>query len=104
MLPFDSPWLIPALVALWLLICGLLSWLGGWYELAQRFNRADAVDGERFYFRSGEIGPPSGPARYRYSLFAPLAPRASPCQSCSPFAFYIPRSSFPGRRSSDARE
>lgn len=86
----DSQWFVPAFVVFWLMICGLLSLLGGWYELAQRFKSADGFDGERFYFKSGAIGWRSFPVSYGSCLFATVGPRGIALSILLPFRFLHP--------------
>jgi hypothetical protein len=89
--PPDSQWVVPAFIVFWLMICGLLSLLGGWFELAQRFKSADGVDGEHFYFRSGAIGWRSFPVSYGGCLFATIGPKGIALSILFPFRFLHPR-------------
>src|SRR3990172_6382076 len=86
----DSKWLLPAFIVFWLAISGALSLLGGWYELSQRFKRNDAVDGERFYFRSGAIGWRWLPVSYGSCLFATIGSKSIALSVLFPFRFLHP--------------
>jgi hypothetical protein len=86
----DSQWFVAVFVVFWLMICGLLSFLGGWYELARRFKTADGVDGERFYFRSAAIGWRSFPVSYGSCLFATVGPKGIALSILIPFRFLHP--------------
>jgi hypothetical protein len=88
--PPDSQWFVPAFVVFWLVICGLLSLLGGWHELAQRFKSTDIVNGERFYFRSGAIGSRFFPVSYGSCLFATVGPKGIGLSILFPFRFLHP--------------
>jgi hypothetical protein len=86
----DSEWFFPAFVVFWLAICGTLSLLGGWHELAERFKTGEAVEGERFRFRSGAIGWRAFPVSYGGCLFASVGPKAFRLSILFPFRFLHP--------------
>lgn len=65
----DTEWFFPAVVGLWLAFSGFLSILGGWHELAERFNDDKSLEGERFRFQSGAIGWKLFPVNYGNCLF-----------------------------------
>ncbi|MGH9380057.1 MAG: hypothetical protein ACRD2Z_05545 [Thermoanaerobaculia bacterium] len=56
----DDSWLwalFPVVfVGMWLLICFLLSAMGGWQRLAEHYVASARFSGERFYFCSAQIG------------------------------------------------
>jgi len=51
-----AAWFFPAFLLLWLLVCGILSLVGGWRKLSERFANGDSFEGERFRFCSGSVG------------------------------------------------
>ena len=86
----DSEWFFPAFAVMWLVICGALSLMGGWHELAERFESSEAVEGERFRFRSAAIGWRAFPVRYGGCLFAAVGPQAFSLSIFFPFRFLHP--------------
>lgn len=62
-------WFLLFFVAAWLILCVLLSLMGGWHRLAQRFPAKSDSDGEEFRFASMSLGSGLFPVRYRNSLF-----------------------------------
>jgi hypothetical protein len=49
-------WFIPAFaVLLWLAVCFLISWLGGWRLLARYYEAHEPFTGQRFWCRSGQL-------------------------------------------------
>ena len=56
-------------VGAWLGTCALLSFMGGWHRLAQKFRAASGIDGERIRFASMSFGTGLFPVRYRNTLF-----------------------------------
>ena len=87
----DSEWFLPAFVIFWLAICGALSLMGGWYELSRRFKSNDAIDGERFYFRSAAIGRGIFPVSYGNCLFVTVGSTGLALSVLFPFRFLHPR-------------
>jgi len=87
----DSEWFIPAFVVFWLAICGALSLMGGWHQLAERFKSDELVDGERFRFRSGAIGWAAFPVSYGSCLFATVGSKGFALSILFPFRFLHPR-------------
>jgi hypothetical protein len=67
-----------AFVAVWLLVTGLLSLIGGWHALADRYAEPDGFDvevSERFRFRSISLRqPPWFPASYRGCVTIAVTP------------------------------
>ena len=88
--PLDAKWLLVGFVVLWLLMSGLVSWLSGWYGLSRRFHNADAVDGERFSFRSAAIGWRWFPISYGNCLFATIGSKGLALSILFPFRFLHP--------------
>lgn len=86
----NSDWFLPAFV-LWLVICGVLSLLGGWYHLAARFKSDERFDGEQFRFRSGSMGWDAFPVSYRSTLFATVGARGFALSVLFPFRFLHPQ-------------
>jgi hypothetical protein len=87
----ESPWFLPAFVVFWLAICGALSLVAGWHALAQRFASRDAIEGERFRFRSGGMGWRSFPVAYGNCFFATVGLNAFSLSVLFPFRFLHPR-------------
>ena len=58
------PWLLPAILigfpilfaALWSFVCWLLSILGGWSRMAERFATTEPPSGQRFAGQTGRAG------------------------------------------------
>jgi hypothetical protein len=84
-------WFFPVFVALWLAICGALSFIGGWYDLAGRFKSDAPVQGEPFRFRSAVIGWSAFPVSYRSCLFGTVGSRSLALSASFPFAVMHPR-------------
>jgi hypothetical protein len=82
-----SQWFFPTFIVLWLAICGTLSFLGGWHELAERFKSSEAIEGEHFRFRSCAMGGPYFPMSYGSCLFATLGSAALRLSIFLPFRF-----------------
>lgn len=87
----DSEWFFPAFVVFWLAICGVLSIVGGWRELAERFKSDAPVEGERFRFRSGAMGSGLFPVSYGGCLFATVGPKGFALSILFLFRFLHPR-------------
>jgi len=87
----DSEWFFPAFVVFWLAICGVLSIMGGWRELAERFKSDAPVEGERFRFRSGAMGSGLFPVSYGGCLFATVGPKGFALSILFLFRFLHPR-------------
>jgi len=87
----DSEWFFPAFVVFWLAICGLLSMISGWYQLAEKFKSDEPIDGERFRFRSGAIGWGAFPVSYGSCLFAPVGSKGFALSVLFPVRFLHPR-------------
>ena len=71
----DPRWFLPAFVAMWLVITGLLAHLGGWASLAALFRVESRPEGERFRFVSGSIGGRFLPVSYGNCLFVTVSPK-----------------------------
>jgi len=52
----DIGWLLVLLALVWLLACGTVSMLGGWYELASMYRSRQPMPGEKYYLNSASIG------------------------------------------------
>ena len=87
----DSAWFLPAFVVFWLAICGVLSLMGGWYHLSEKFKSDAPIDGERFRFRSGVIGWGAFPVNYGGCLFATVGTKGFALSVLFPFRFLHPR-------------
>lgn len=89
--PPDSEWLFPAFVVFLLVICGALSVLGGWHQLAERFASDAPIEGERFRMRSGSIGWRAFPVNYGACLFATVGRERFSLSVLFLFRFLHPR-------------
>jgi hypothetical protein len=87
----DLTWFPLFFLALWLVACALLSFIGGWHELSQRFESTESLEGERFSFRSATIGWGAFPVSYRSSLFVTVGRRGMALSILFPFRFLHPR-------------
>ena len=91
-MPFpDSAWFLPAFVVFWLAICGVLSLIGGWYHLGERFKSDEPIDGERFRFRTGAVGRDAFPVNYGNCLFATVGAKGFALSVLFLFRFLHPR-------------
>jgi hypothetical protein len=70
----ESPWFIPAFVAMWVTVCCVLAIWSGWYSLATRFSSTQTPEGERFRFASASMGRPWLPVSYGNCLFITVTP------------------------------
>lgn len=86
-----SEWFLPAFVVFWVAICGVLSIMGGWRELAERFKSDAPLEGERFRFRSGAMGWGHFPVSYGGCLFATVGPSGFALSILFLFRFLHPR-------------
>ena len=89
--PPDFEWFFPFFVAFWLAICGVLSMIGGWYELSRRFKSNEGIDGERFSLRSGAIGWGAFSVSYGGCLFITVGPKGIALSILFLFRFLHPR-------------
>ena len=80
-----------AFVLIWLAACAVISWAGGWHELACRFRSDEPLDGEDFRFRSCSIGSGLFPANYGHVLFITIGPSGLALSVLLPFRFMHPR-------------
>jgi hypothetical protein len=87
----DSEWFVPAFIVFWLVISGVLSLMGGWYRLAERFKSDESIDGEQFRFRSGAIGWGMFPVSYGSCLIATVGSKGFALSVLFPFRFLHPR-------------
>lgn len=62
-------WFLLLFAVAWLILCALLSLMGGWRRLATRFPASSDTGGEEFRFASMSLGSGLFPVRYRNSLF-----------------------------------
>lgn len=62
-------WFPVFFAVLWLGISGLLSFAGGWHQLASRFEASSRIDGETFRFASMSLGSGLFPVSYGNCLF-----------------------------------
>ncbi len=67
-------WLMLLIFAAWLGACALISLMGGWHRLAEKFRATSEIHGEQIRFASMAIGTGLFPARYRRVLFVTLGP------------------------------
>ena len=61
-------WFLLLFVAMWLLVTGVLSRIGGWASLATHFRATQPTSGENFRFVSGSVGKKGLPVSYRNCL------------------------------------
>ena len=87
----DVVWLVPAFVAFWLVICALLSMIGGWHELSHRFASDNPIDGQLFRFQSGMMGYPLLTVNYRRCLSVTVGHRGIALSAPFPFRLLHPR-------------
>ena len=83
-------WFLPLFVSMWLVITGLLSYIGGWASLARAFPAHDEVHGDRFRFRSGSLGWRYFPVRYGNCLFITVNQEGFCLSILFPFRFLSP--------------
>lgn len=83
----SAAWFFPAFVVLWLLVCGILSFIGGWQALSERFASGDSLEGERFRFCSGSLGL----VNYNTCLFATIGPAGIALSVLPIYRFMHPR-------------
>lgn len=88
---WETQWVIVAIVLAWFAFCAVLSMVGGWRELGERFASDAPIEGERFWFQSGSLGWPRLPLNYGGSLFATVGPRAFSLSMVFPLRFMHPR-------------
>jgi hypothetical protein len=70
----DSLWVLPLFIVMWLIITGMLSRMGGWYGLAEKFRATHGVSGQRFRFASASLGVSLWmPVNYSGCLFLTVA-------------------------------
>jgi hypothetical protein len=89
--PLEPEWFFPLFVLMWLVISATLSLIGGWHKLAERFKSTEPVDGDRYRFRSGEIGWGPLPVSYGACLFLTVGPKAFSLSVLFLFRFLHPR-------------
>lgn len=66
----DLPALFPVFfIVLWFAVTLLLSFMGGWHELASRFEAPFPIEGETFRFTSMALGSGLFPVRYGNCVF-----------------------------------
>jgi hypothetical protein len=61
-------WFLISFPALWLVVTGVLSRVGGWATLGTQFRATQPPSGDRFRFVSGSIGKKGFPVGYRNCL------------------------------------
>ena len=89
--PLDPEWFFPFFILMWLAISAALSLMGGWHSLAERFKSGEEVEGERYRFRSGEMGFGMVPVSYGACLFVTVGPTAFSLSVLFVFRFLHPR-------------
>ncbi len=67
-------WFVLLFVIAWLFACSMISLMGGWHRLAEKFRAISEIHGEEIRFASMAIGTDLFPARYRRVLFVTVGP------------------------------
>lgn len=67
-------WLMLLIIVAWLFACAMISLMGGWHRLAEKFRSASESHGEKIRFASMAIGTGLFPARYRHVLSVTVGP------------------------------
>lgn len=87
----DPLWFIPLFAVSWFGICAILAHVSGWHRLASRFQSSQPVEGDRFRFASGCIGPSTRlPVSYRNCLFLTVGKTGFLMSLLFPFRFRCP--------------
>jgi len=87
----DSGWFFPLFILMWLAISAALSLIGGWHALADRFASMESVEGDRYRFRTADIGWGPWPVSYGACLFLTVGPKAFSMSVLFVFRFLHPR-------------
>ena len=82
---------VPLFILVWLAVSATLSFFGGWHALAKRFRSDQPIDGERFRYRSGEVGWGQFPVSYRACLTLTVGPSGFSLAVLLAFRFLHPR-------------
>lgn len=88
---FNFAWFLPGFVLFWMAITGVVSLVGGWHELSNRFRCYEAIDGRRFSFASGAMGWAFFPVNYGTCLFVTVGPTGFALSVLFPFRFLHPQ-------------
>jgi hypothetical protein len=91
MTPPAPEWFVPLFVLVWLAVSAALSLMGGWHALAERFESAEPLEGDRFRFRSGQLGYGAFPVNYGACLFVTVGRTGFSLSVLFVFRFLHPR-------------
>jgi hypothetical protein len=100
----DLRWFFPLFMGGWLAISCLLSLIGGWHALAQKYRSTVSSSGKLFSFEALGLGRGFGPVSYRGCLFVRLDSAGIGLSIFPLFRFFHPRLFIPWSAVSDCKQ
>jgi len=86
----DIVLILVLLVIAWLFACAMISLMGGWHRLAEKFHATSEIHDEKICFASMAIGTGLFPASYRRVLFVTVGPAGIGLSVIFPYRLLLP--------------
>jgi hypothetical protein len=86
----DPTWFVPLLILGWFAVLAFLSFVGGWYELSQRYPDQRRMREKTFSFASMGLGRGFFPVNYKHCISVHIDPKGLAISVLLPFRIFHP--------------